>query len=154
MLINKLRAKWKLKELLLALKIAKSSYEYASHVLSQNESPAYTKTKQAVIAIFENNDKTYGYRRVLQVLKNEKNLKVSEWAVRNIMQKEKLFGKCARKKRRYSSYKGEISDAPNNLLRNEGGSHDFSANAPNKKWVSDITKVQYSSWQNLFKPNY
>ena len=41
----------------------------------------------------------------------------------------------ARKKIRCSSYKGEMSDAPKNLLN-----RDFRAGAPNELWLTDITE--------------
>lgn len=42
---------------------------------------------------------------------------------------------ATRKRRRYGSYMGEISPAPDNLLN-----RDFSASAPNEKWLTDITE--------------
>ena len=42
---------------------------------------------------------------------------------------------CRPGKRRYSSYKGEISDAPENLVK-----RDFHADAPNALWLTDITE--------------
>lgn len=41
------------------------------------------------------------------------------------------------KRRRYGSYMGEISPAPDNLLQ-----RDFSAAEPNEKWLTDITELQ------------
>ena len=42
-----------------------------------------------------------------------------------------------KRKRRYSSYKGEISDAPPNLV-----GRDFHADAPNELWLTDITEFK------------
>jgi hypothetical protein len=41
------------------------------------------------------------------------------------------------KRRRYGSYLGEISPAPENLVN-----RDFQAAAPNEKWLTDITEFQ------------
>lgn len=41
------------------------------------------------------------------------------------------------KKRRHSSYKGEISDAPENLVK-----RNFHTDAPNKPWLTDITEFR------------
>ena len=42
-----------------------------------------------------------------------------------------------RKRRRFGSYMGEISPAPDNLLN-----RDFHAGAPNEKWLTDVTEFQ------------
>ncbi len=44
---------------------------------------------------------------------------------------------AAVKRRRYGTYLGEISPAPENLIN-----RDFHAAAPNEKWLTDITKFQ------------
>ena len=43
----------------------------------------------------------------------------------------------ARRRRRHGSHGGGVSEAPPNLLRDERGRHDFGADAPNEKWVTD-----------------
>lgn len=43
-------------------------------------------------------------------------------AVRGIMRDEGLVARAAKKKRRCGSYEGEVSEAPPNLLRDEGAS--------------------------------
>lgn len=60
---------------------------------------------------------------------------VSEKVVRRIMREEGLTVSYAKKKARYSSYKGEISNAPENLVN-----RDFRAAAPNELWLTDITE--------------
>ena len=40
-------------------------------------------------------------------------------------------------RRRYSSYEGEVTPAPDNLV-----DRDFTAPAPNVKWLTDITRDQ------------
>lgn len=60
---------------------------------------------------------------------------MSEKVVRRIMREEGLTVSYAKKKARYSSYKGEISDAPENLVN-----RDFRATAPNELWLTDITE--------------
>lgn len=52
-----------------------------------------------------------------------------------IQVKEGLIAKGVKRKRRWSSYAGEPSDAPKNLVN-----RDFNANAPNEKWLTDITE--------------
>ncbi len=61
---------------------------------------------------------------------------ISEKVVQRFMRQECLVG-AATKKRRYGSYLGEISPAPENLIN-----RDFQAAAPNEKWLTDITEFQ------------
>jgi transposase InsO family protein len=63
-------------------------------------------------------------------------LHLSEKVVQRLMKQEGL-SVPARKKRRYGSYLGEISPAPDNLLN-----RDFQAATPNEKWLTDITDFQ------------
>jgi putative transposase len=51
------------------------------------------------------------------------------------------------KRRRYGSYLGEISLAPDNLIN-----HDFQAAAPNKKWLTDITEFQIPAGEIYLSP--
>lgn len=59
---------------------------------------------------------------------------VSEKVVRRIMKEEQLIVPY-RKKRKYSSYKGEISPAVENVI-----ARNFHADKPNTIWLTDITE--------------
>ena len=63
-------------------------------------------------------------------------LSLSEKVVQRLMKQESLIV-TAYKKRRYGSYHGEISPAPENLTN-----RDFYADTPNEKWLTDITEFQ------------
>lgn len=54
---------------------------------------------------------------------------------------------AAHKKRRYRSYMGEISPAPENLIN-----RDFRAEAPNEKWLTDITEFQIPAGKVYLSP--
>ena len=73
-----------------------------------------------------------GYRRIKAVLKTG----VSEKSVRGIMAEEGLVAPVP-KRRRYSSYEGETTPAPANLV-----DRDFTAERPNEKRPADITRDQ------------
>ena len=63
---------------------------------------------------------------------------VSEKVVRRIMSEERLFVVYSKPAcRRYSSYAGEVSDAPANLV-----GRDFGAGLPNYLWLTDITEFR------------
>ena len=74
----------------------------------------------------------YGYRRVKAMLRTG----VSEKAVRRIMAEDGPTAHVPRR-RRYSSYKGETTPAPDNLA-----DRDFTAERPNEKWLTDITEIK------------
>lgn len=61
---------------------------------------------------------------------------ISEKVVQRLMKQECLVA-VTPKRRRYGSYLGEISPAPDNLIN-----RDFRAAAPNEKWLTDITEFQ------------
>ena len=85
--------------------------------------------------IFERNHRCYGYRR-MQASLSKQCMCISEKVVQRLMKQECLAA-VTPKRRRYGSYLGEISPAPVNLLN-----RDFSATAPNEKWLTDITEFQ------------
>lgn len=75
------------------------------------------------------------YRRIHASL-SDQCVNVSEKVVRRLMKQERLVAATS-KRRLYGSYMGEISPAPDNVLN-----RDFSAGAPNEKWLTDITEFQ------------
>ena len=70
--------------------MAKSSYEYAVQALKCKVSAEYSKIKEKVVAIFNENDGIYGYRRILNTINNEEDTKIGEWSVRKIMKKRRI----------------------------------------------------------------
>ena len=95
--------------------------------------------------IFEQNYRCYGSRRMHGTLA-KLSVKISEKVVRRLMKQEHLIP-VLRKRRRYGSYMGEISPAPDNLVN-----RDFSACAPNKKWLTDITEFQIPAGKIYLSP--
>jgi putative transposase len=130
MLIGALKEKHRLKDLLKATDLPRSSYYYQRAVL---HSPAkYAVLGDQIQEIFENNYRCYGYRRIHAELKKE-GIIVSEKVVRRIMAANHLV--VRQKKRRYKSYMGEVSPAPDNLV-----ARNFHAGAPNAVWLTDISE--------------
>ena len=145
-MVTALRAKYKLCELLPVVGMAKSSYEYAVNAQMRGETEEHAAARKAVIAAFEASGGTYGYRRITAVVD------VGEWTVRDIMKEEELVACAARKKRRYSSYEGEISTAPPNLLRDDRGKHHFRADKPNDLWITDVTEFHIPAGKVYLSP--
>lgn len=77
---------------------------------------------------------------------------IGERTVRGIMGDGGLVACAARKKRRYSSYEGEISEAPENPLRDERGRHHFRSNKPNELWITDATEFRIPAGKAYLSP--
>ncbi|MEE1532886.1 MAG: IS3 family transposase [Collinsella sp.] len=110
-LIDKLRLESDrpLRELTDSLRISKSSYEYCRAKLRAKDRHAQLRID--IRRIFDGAGGTRGYRYVHNELR-EGGVVVSEKVVRGLMAEEGCKVAYLKRKRRYSSYKGEISDAP------------------------------------------
>lgn len=143
LLVDALRASYSLTELLYEVDLPRSSYFY--HRARFEVADKYAEVRQAMADIFERNYRCYGYRRIHACLSDQA-LKISEKVVRRLMKQECLVAATS-KRRRYGSYTGEISPAPDNLLN-----RDFSAGAPNEKWLTDITEFQIPAGKIYLSP--
>ncbi len=132
MIINALKERYQLNELLPIINIARSSYHY--HLNRSKCESKYKRIRLKIKEIYENNHSVYGYRRIKISLENQ-GLKVSEKVIQRLMKEMELTPKYTKKRRKYSSYQGEISEAPRNILN-----RDFSSEYPNQKWLTDITE--------------
>jgi putative transposase len=93
----------------------------------------YARFRQRVRAALAQAEGRYGYRRVRAALNRDEGV-VSEKVIRRLMREEGLVV-VGRKKRKYSSYAGEISPPVPNLI-----ARDFHADTPNAKWLTDLTE--------------
>ena len=142
-LIDALRMTYSLSELLPKLHMAKSSYFYHRARLLRPDKYADVRTQ--VKRIFCENRSCYGYRRIGVILRRAGKL-ISEKIIRRIMADEELTA-SSRRRRRYQSYQGEISPAVDNVI-----DRDFRAEAPNVKWLTDITEFQIPTGKVYLSP--
>ena len=142
-LAESLRPAHKLKDLLEAVGLAKGSHRYQMAAMARPDK--YADLRIRICEIFHESRGRYGYRRIHSVLRPE-GITVSEKVVSRIMAEEDLRA-CRPKKRRYSSYKGEISDAPENLVK-----RNFHADAPNVIWLTDITEFSIPAGKVYLSP--
>jgi transposase InsO family protein/transposase-like protein len=142
-LVDALRSTHVLSELLAKLELPRSSYFYHRGRLGLGDK--YATVRAIMVDIFEQNYRCYGSRRMHATLARL-SLNISEKVVRRLMKQESLVP-VSRKRRRYGSYMGEISPAPDNLLN-----RDFSACAPNRKWLTDITEFQIPAGKVYLSP--
>ncbi|OGB19581.1 MAG: integrase [Burkholderiales bacterium RIFCSPLOWO2_12_FULL_64_99] len=143
LLIDALREHYGLPELLAQLGLARSSYFY--HRARAAIGDKYVKVRQSITEIFESNHRCYGYRRLHASLAREQ-CPISEKVVQRLMKQESLVV-AKPKRRRYASYLGEISPAPENIIN-----RDFQAAAPNEKWLTDITEFQIPAGKVYLSP--
>jgi putative transposase len=142
-LIDALKDAYALPELLAELDLARSSYFY--HRARLQGADKYAQARLAITDVFELNHRCYGYRRLRAALSRQQ-LCLSEKVVQRLMKQECLIV-AAKKRRKYGSYLGEISPAPDNLIN-----RDFHATAPNEKWLTDITEFQLPAGKVYLSP--
>lgn len=143
LLIDALKHTYTLAELLAELDIARSSYFY--HCARLRMPDKYADVRQVLSEVFHGNHRCYGYRRMHAAL-GRRQLSLSEKVVQRLMKQECLIV-TANKKRRYGSYLGEISPAPDNLIN-----RDFRADTPNEKWLTDITEFHIPAGKVYLSP--
>lgn len=142
-LVDALRSTYGLGELLREAGLPRSSYFY--HRSRLDVADKYVDVRRVMADIFERNYRCYGYRR-MQASLTRQCVNISEKLVQRLMKQECLVA-ATPKRRRYGSYMGEISPAPENLLQ-----RDFSAAAPNEKWLTDITEFQIPAGKVYLSP--
>jgi transposase InsO family protein/transposase-like protein len=133
LLIDSLRASWKLVKLLKVLGISRSSYHYQLKAIVRKDKCAQLRKK--VCETFMANRGRYGRRRIHDELADSGTV-AAERVISTIMREEGLVARGSkRKKRHYSSYKGELSEHPGNKVN-----RDFRFALPNFLWLTDVTQ--------------
>ncbi|WP_342440663.1 IS3 family transposase [Lysinibacillus sp. FSL K6-0057] len=130
--IYELRHKYSVKALVAFAEIPRSTYY--DLVKKMNRPDPDAELKAEIQEIYKEHEGRYGYRRIRDELANS-GQKVNHKKVQRLM---KALGlKCIVRMKKYKSYKGTVGKiAPNILDRN------FTAKAPNEKWVTDITEFK------------
>jgi transposase InsO family protein len=128
--------------LLEKLEFAKSSYYYQ---VKTSKTDKYANFRDLLATFFHDNNDCYGYRRMHSILKKSGYI-ISEKVVRRLMKEENLVVYKAKKKK-YSSYKGEISLEVKNIIE-----RNFHSDAPNTKWLTDITEFSHPEGKVYLSP--
>lgn len=140
--INVLRERFPLHELLPAIKMAKSSYCYQVNAMKTDK---YQKLREDIKEAFKESKNRYGYRRIHAVI-TFTGKTISEKVIRRVMKEEGLVVPSIKRKK-YNSYKGEISLAVENIVN-----RDFHAERPNEKWLTDITEFHIPAGKIYLSP--
>ena len=128
--------------LLKIIKLARSTYYYQLKQLNKNDKNH--DIKDEIQAIFTEHKGNYGYRRMTLELRN-RGFVVNHKKVQRLM---KILGLSARirRKRKYSSYQGEIGKKADNLIQRQ-----FEASNPMEKCYTDVTEFAIpASSQKLY----
>lgn len=122
--------------------MAKSSYEYQVKSLQHDK---YKELRVEIRIIFNDNYQAYGSERIHKELKSQ-GIIVSEKVIRRLMKEENIHPFVPRMKK-YSSYQGEISPSVPDLYK-----HDFKADGPYKKTMTDITEFSLKDGKVYLSP--
>lgn len=141
--IGALKTIYPIYQLMKKVGITRSSYYF--HQFRLKKPDPHTELRIQIGKIFEASRQTYGYRRIWMALRSC-GVRISEKIVRRLMLEEGLLV-ASKKRRRYSSYKGEITPAPANSL-----CRDFHADQPNEKWLTDITEMAAADGKVYLSP--
>lgn len=141
--INALKSTYSTTALLNKLKLKKSTFYYEN---ARNLIDKYKDIKEKIKIIFNENYKCYGYRRIKIALYDTFNINISEKVIRRLMKQIGLVV-YQKRKRKYSSYVGEISPEVPNLLN-----RDFKANKPYTKVLTDITEFSLKDGKVYLSP--
>jgi transposase InsO family protein/transposase-like protein len=142
-LIDALRPTIPLNDLLACLGMAKSSYFYQKDAMGAPDK--YADLRGIVRKEFEDSKGNYGYRRIHGRIIRDETI-VSEKVIRRIMAEEGL-AVTIKRRRKYSSYAGEISPEVPNIIE-----RDFHADAPNEKWLTDLTEFHIPAGKVYLSP--
>ena len=128
--------------LLKAIKLARSTYYY--HLKQLDKPDKDQELKAEIQSIFIEHKGNYGYRRIHLELRNRGYL-VNHKRVQRLMKVLNLQARI-RKKRKYSSYQGEIRKKADNLIQRQ-----FEASKPMEKCYTDVTEFAIpASSQKLY----
>ena len=109
----------------------------------------YAVLRERIRGLFEQGGRVRGYRTIHRLLRMDdaEPLVVSEKVVRRIMGEEGLRPVYLRRPKRWSSYRGELSEAPASLVE-----RDFHAERPNTLWLTDVTQFTMDGYKCWLSP--
>ncbi|MGJ9453076.1 IS3 family transposase [Actinotignum sp. GS-2025c] len=141
---NQLRSTTPLAMVLDTLDLPASSYYYTAKRLERPDKHA--RLRELIAQIAREGLYTYGYRRIRLALR-KLGYVVSEKVIQRLMREEEIPVRYAKARRKYSSYGGEISPAPENLVE-----RDFHADEPGRLWLTDISEFHAANGKVYLSP--
>lgn len=121
-------------------KLARSTFYYHT----KKKVDKYESVKEEIEKIFIENEKRYGYRRIMLALQAEGYV-INHKTVLKLMNEMNIHGK--QRMSRYKSYKGEVGIVAPNILNRE-----FTALNPYEKLATDVTEFAVCGEKVYFSP--
>ena len=140
--MRSLRHYFPLKKLLKHVGLARSTFYW--HI-SNPKRDKHEDTKRLIEKIFEESRQAYGYRRITYALRKH-GVFLNRKTVAKLMSELGLRAK-GRRKRKYSSYKGQVGKIAPNLLK-----RDFKSTHPLRKLTSDVTQFNVGQHKVYLSP--
>ncbi|MBT1197753.1 IS3 family transposase [Streptococcus equi] len=130
-IIQELIGQFSLATLLEILDLSRSTYYYQVKQLAQEDKDM--DLKELIQGIYDEHHGNYGYRRIHLELRN-RGFIVNHKKVQRLMTVMGLKARI-RRKRKYSSYKGEVGKKADNLIKRQ-----FEGSKPYEKCYTDVTE--------------
>ena len=121
-------------------KLARSTFYYHT----KKKIDKYESVKEEIEKIFIENEKRYGYRRIMLALQAEGYV-INHKTVLKLMNEMNIHGK--QRMSRYKSYNGEVGIVAPNILNRE-----FNAPNPYEKLATDVTEFAVCGEKVYFSP--
>jgi len=131
-IVDALRSRLPLPMLLATIGLSSSSFYYQRKAAAAPDK--YASLRKHIVATAKASHFTYGYRRIWWSLRHA-GMTVSEKVVRRLMAEDRIPVHGSKNKRKWTSYRGELTPAPPNLVQ-----RNFHAKAPCQLWLTDITE--------------
>lgn len=145
--VDAIRGEFGLAACLKAVGLKRSTYYYERGAIAAGD--RYAVLRARVAGLFEQGGRARGYRTIHRMLRLDESdpIVVSEKVVRRIMREGAMRPVYLKRPKRWSSYAGEIGEAPANLVE-----RDFHADAPNMLWVTDVTQFTMDGYKCWLSP--
>lgn len=121
----------------------RSTYYY--HVKRLAQGNKEIELKDLIREIYDDHKGNYGYRRIYLELRN-RGLVINHKKVQRLMKEMSLTARI-RRKRKYSSYKGEVGKKADNLIKRQ-----FEGSKPYEKCYTDVTEFALSEGKLYLSP--
>jgi putative transposase len=125
-----LRHEFPLDGLLKVAALARSTFYYQCKASQKADKHAQLKAR--IRSVFERHKGRYGYRRITSAIRQMGTM-VNHKTVQRLMQLMKL--KSLVRPKKFQAFHGTVGRVAPNVLQRQ-----FKADAPNQKWVTDITE--------------
>lgn len=145
--VDAIRGEFGLAACLKAVGLKRGTYYYERSAIAAGD--RYAVLRARVAGLFEQGGRAWGYRTIHRMLRLDESdpIVVSEKVVRRIMREGAMRPVYLKRPKRWSSYAGEIGEAPANLVE-----RDFHADATNMLWVTDVTQFTMDGYKCWLSP--